>query len=178
MVSLNALQRFLAPLTSQVTETYDWPAARFAVNSYLHATPPPVEFITSLRAVVLRAQEVLVVQDPDGYHIIPGGRREAGESLSETLVREVLEETDWQVTVGPLLGFKHFHSLTPPPPEVIAPHPDFVQLVYVAKAVFYQPEAKEQNGYELGAAFVERAALAVSQSEQLFLQAALAAIAA
>ena len=178
VATLNALQRFLAPLTSQVAETYDWPAARFAVNTYLHATLPPSEFITSVRAVVLRDQAVLVVQDPDGYHIVPGGRREAGESFVETVVREVLEETGWQVTVGPLLGFKHFHYLTPQPPEVSAPYPDFVQLVYVAKAVFYRPEAKEQNGYELGAAFVERTALAVSQSEQLFLQAALAAIAA
>lgn len=172
---MSALRRFCAPLTSQVAETYDWPAVRFAVNSYLHGTPPPTEFITSVRAVVLRDQAVFVVQDPDGYHIIPGGRREAGESFVETVVREVLEETGWQVTVGPLLGFKHFHYLTPPPPEVSAPYPDFVQLVYVAKAVFYRPEAREQDGYELGAQFVPLVQVAVTVSEQLFLQAALVA---
>ena len=175
VVILSALQRFLAPLTSQVAETYDWPAARFAVNTYLHTMPPPAEFITSVRAVVLRDQEVLVVQDPDGYHIIPGGRREAGESLSETVVREVLEETGWQVTVGPLLGFKHFRDLTLRPPEVSAPYLDFVQLVYVAKAVSYRPEAREQDGYELGAQFVPLVQVAVTVSEQLFLQAALVA---
>lgn len=177
MTTLNALQRFLAPLTSQVAETYDWPTARFTVNTYLHDLPPPIEFITSARVVVLRAQEVLVVQDPDGYHIIPGGRREAGESLSETVVREVLEETGWQVTVGPLLGFKHFRRLSSSP-TAAASAPDFTQIVYVARAVAYRPEAREQNGYELGAQFVPRLQVTVTASEQLFLQAALAAIAA
>lgn len=176
MTNLDALQHFLAPLTSQVSETYDWPAARFAVNTYLHATPPPVEFITSVRAVVLREQEVLVVQDPDGYHVIPGGRRETGESLVETVVREVLEETGWQVTVGPLLGFKHFQRLTPKPPQSAAPHPAFAQTVYMAKAVDYRPEAREQDGYEIGAEFVPLAQIgqiALSKSDQLFIQAVL-----
>lgn len=174
METPNALQTFLTPLTSQVAESYDWPAARFAVNSYLHATPPPAEFITSVRAVVWRNQEALVVQDPDGYHIIPGGRREAGESYEETAVREVLEETGWQVAVGPLLGFKHFHRLTPLPPGINAPHSDFAQLVYVAQAVAYQPEAREQDGYELGATFVPLAQIVqmpLSESDRLFVQA-------
>ena len=173
MVTADALQRFLAPLTSQVAETYDWPAARFAVNSYLHATPPPAEFITSVRAVVLRDQEVLMVQDPDGYHIIPGGRREAGESLHDTVVREVLEETGWQVTVGPLLGFKHFRRLSSPS-TLPASVPDFTQIVYLATAIEQRPEAREQGGYELGAAFVALAQidqLPLSKSDQLFIQA-------
>jgi 8-oxo-dGTP pyrophosphatase MutT (NUDIX family) len=173
------LQTFIAPLTSQVAETYDWPAARFAVNTYLHHTPPPADFITSVRAVVLRANEVLVVQDPDGHHILPGGRREADESHAATAMREVLEETGWQVTVGPILGFKHFYYLTPQPPAIMAPYPAFAQLVYVARAVAYRPEAREQDGYELGAEFVPLAQITqgtITESEQLFLQAALAVV--
>jgi len=179
METANALQVFIAPLTSLVTEHYDWPAARFAVNTYLHPEPPPAAFITSVRAVVLQAGAVLVVQDPDGRHILPGGRREAGESYPATAMREVLEESGWQVAVGPLLGFKHFYYLTPQPPAIVAPHPVFAQLVYVAQAVAYYPEAREQDGYELGAAFVPLAQITqigLSKSEQLFLQAALAVV--
>lgn len=175
----NALQTFIAPLTSLVTEVYDWPAARFRVNTYLHPTPPPAEFITSVRAVVLRDDAVLVVQDPTSRHILPGGRREAGESYAETAIREVLEETGWQVTIGPLLGVKHFAYLTPKPPLINAPYPAFAQLVYVAQAVTYHPEGKEQNGYELGAEFVSLARIAhlsITESEQLLLQAALTVV--
>ncbi|MBX3014279.1 MAG: NUDIX domain-containing protein [Caldilineaceae bacterium] len=167
------LQDFVAPLTGQLPEVYHWPGASFAVQSYLHPLLPPVDFITSVRVVVLRQGEVLVVQDPNGQHILPGGRREAGESLAETATREVAEETGWQVSMGPLLGFKHFTYLTPPTGR--APYPAFVQIVYVASAVAYRPEAREQDGYELGAEFMPLAQVAVTASEQLFLAAALAA---
>lgn len=176
MDATNALQTFIAPLTSLVTEVYDWPAARFQVNTYLHSAPPSDEFITSVRAVVLRGDTVLVVQDPDGRHILPGGRREAGESYTETAIREVLEETGWQVTIGPLLGVRHFDYLTPKPPHINAPYPAFAQLVYVAQAVSYHPEAREQGGYELGAEFVpltQIEPIPLLESDRLFLQAAL-----
>ena len=177
--TVTALQDFIAPLTSRCQEIYEWPAARFEVDTYLHAQLPPEPFITSVRAVVLRqtpAREVLLVQDPDGHHIMPGGRREAGETLHATVIREVLEETGWQVTLGPLLGFKYFNRLTPKPPEISYPHPCFVQLVYVAEAESYHPSQREQDGYELGATFVALDTLRryqLTAGEELFLQAAL-----
>lgn len=39
-----------------------------------------------------------------GCWAVPGGRRERGESDAEATVREVLEETGLQVTVGALAG--------------------------------------------------------------------------
>ena len=173
----NVLQAFVASLTSHATEFYDWPLARFKVNTYLHSEPPPAEFVTSVRALVLRDDEVLLVRDPSSYHILPGGRREAGETYHQTVVRELLEETGWRVEIGRLLGFKHFYRLTPKPAEIAYPHPDFAQLIYLASPVIYQPEAKEQNGYELGSEFVPLTGLDQAQitwSERLFLQAACA----
>ncbi|MEZ4615719.1 MAG: NUDIX hydrolase [Caldilineaceae bacterium] len=151
---VDALHTFLAPLSSQWTEIADWPLARFAVNGYQCDQLPPPECITSVRAIVLRQTtelrtEVLVVQDPERYHIIPGGRREAGETLAETAAREVLEETGWQVTIGELLGFVHFQRLTPQPPDVEFTGAEFVQLVYRATAKSYHGEGREVNGYEL-----------------------------
>ncbi len=177
----DALQQFIAPLQSQLTESVAWTLARFTVNTYLHGQMPPLDFITSVRAVVLRTQgekarEVLVVQDPDGHHILPGGRREEGETLTETIGRELLEETGWQVTLRKLLGFKHFYRLTPPRPEFHYTNPHFVQLVYGAVAAAYQPEAIEDDGYEIGAQFVEIDQLTqykITDGERLFLEAAL-----
>lgn len=180
----DALQTFLATCTSQWEQIVDWPLARFAVTGYLGEQLPPDNWITSVRAIVLRAAvgqgaEVLLVQDPNGYHIIPGGRREEGEQLLETVTREVLEETGWQVTVGELLGFMHFQHLTPLPPAIPAAQPAFVQLIYLAWAQRYYAGAREENGYEIDAKFVAIDRLNeynISKGEHLFLEAALAQI--
>ena len=72
----------------------------------------------------------------DGSHVMPGGRREAGESFEETAVREVAEETGWQVDPASLrlLGWMHYEYLTPRPDDWQFPHPDFIQLVYAGTA--------------------------------------------
>jgi ADP-ribose pyrophosphatase YjhB (NUDIX family) len=56
---------------------------------------------------------VLVVRDPHEIHILPGGRRAHGETFEQTAVREVREETGWNVGDLHLLGVKHFHHLSP-----------------------------------------------------------------
>lgn len=178
------LQAFLTSHMSQCEQIVDWPLARLVVNGYLGDQLPPDEYITSVRAIVLRqlpsAQcAVLVVQDPHSYHIIPGGRREQGETLAQTARREVVEETGWQVTIGQLLGFLHFQHLTPLPPEIQGAKPTFVQLIYLATAHTYCAEAREENGYELDATFVALDQLPeynLSTAERLFLEAALAQI--
>lgn len=173
------LQTLIAPLTSQCREIADWPLARFEVHTYLHHELPPEPVITSVRAVVLRereALEVLVVQDPDGYHILPGGRREQGETLHETVMREVVEETGWQSTINGLLGFNYYDRLTPKPSEISYPHPAFVQVVYLAEAVSYLPTGRVVDGYEIGAEFVAVATLEryhLTTGETIFLQTAL-----
>ncbi len=120
---------------------------------------------------------MLVIEDPDGYHITPGGRREAGETLVETARRELLEESGWQVAVHGLLGFMHFKRLTPAAAEAATLPAEFVQLIYGASAEQYCEDAKEAEGYELSAAFVAVERLhqyRLTAGEHLLLAAALA----
>src|SRR5690606_16149298 len=113
---MDALAAFLARYQPHSEEMAVWGIHRFQVASYLSADMPPDAFIISVRAIVCDRQRLLVVRDLDSVHIVPGGRREPGETLEQTLRREVLEETGWQIDPPSLLGFKHFHHLTPKPP--------------------------------------------------------------
>ncbi len=153
-----ALAGFLARCEQLSEETVVWGAGagaiRLRLTTYLTTETPPLAYLTSARAIVFHRNEVLVVRDPDGCHVIPGGRREAGETLEETLRREVLEETGW--TLGPIapLGVLHFRHLDPQPPGPY-PYPDFLNVVYAAEAIDHRPEAltPTTGAYELEAAF-------------------------
>ena len=134
-------------------DTVSWGDLRLRETAYLSASPPADESITSVRALVLKDGAVLLVRDPTEVHIIPGGRREAGESYEETARREVLEESGWHIEALRLLGFKHFRHLTPKPPGYRYPYPDFTQLVYGARATTRDPTALTHD-YELGTEFV------------------------
>jgi ADP-ribose pyrophosphatase YjhB (NUDIX family) len=87
-----------------------------------------VSYVTSVRSIVLREQAVLVVQDRERQHILPGGRIESGEAFTQASERELLEETGWTVNQIRYLGFKHFHHLTPKPEGYAYPYPDFLQV--------------------------------------------------
>ena len=117
------------------TEEQDWGQHRLRLNAYAGALEVPDALVTSVRGVVVRHAQVLLMKAPDGYHIMPGGRREAGEDYVGTLRREVREESGWMVDVGECLGVLHFHHLTPRPAGHSYPYPDFLQLVYACAAL-------------------------------------------
>ncbi|MCA9939212.1 MAG: hypothetical protein KC418_11240 [Anaerolineales bacterium] len=63
-----------------------WGDARLEIAYFLSSERPNERYVTSVRAVVLRGESVLVVRDSDDtFHVVPGGRREPGESVAETL---------------------------------------------------------------------------------------------
>lgn len=57
--------------------------------------------------VVLRGDSVLLIRRKNpprqGEWSIPGGKQEAGETIRETAVREVREETGLEIELGPLI---------------------------------------------------------------------------
>jgi 8-oxo-dGTP pyrophosphatase MutT (NUDIX family) len=174
---MSPLADFLAKYRPEVEEIVHWDDLRLQVTSYLCSEVPPLAFVTSVRAIVLNDADVIVVRAPEGMHLLPGGRREPGEALVDTLTREVLEETGWTLGQIQLLGIKHYHHLTPEPAGYRYPYPDFLQLVYRARAGRYLPDAREIDGYEIETKLMPMAdalRLPLVASDHLWLRRALA----
>jgi ADP-ribose pyrophosphatase YjhB (NUDIX family) len=112
----------------------------FTVSTVISLSQPPEHLITSVRCVVLSGDQVLVLTDRDGTrHIVPGGRRQPGESYEDTARREVLEETGLTLQSLTPLGQLVFDHLCPMPAGYAYPYPRFIQLAYVAHS---DPEAE------------------------------------
>ena len=74
-----------------------------------------------------------------------------------------------------MLGFQSFHHLTPKPPGYPYPYPNFLWVVFLARAVEHAPEGRLEDGYELGSEFrsIEEArALGLGPEELEYLSAA------
>lgn len=168
-------------------QTTVWGKSTLRAGSYLCQEMPALELITSARCVLLRAdseqkiREVLIVHEPDGMHLLPGGQREPHETLLQTVQREVMEETGWTLMNAQLLGFLHFYHLTPRPENYRYAYPHFFQAVFCAQAQSFEPAgmfAAEvlANEHVLATEFLpvdKLGTLPLSTSNHLFLQAAL-----
>ena len=129
---------------------------------------PSEEFVTSVRCLVHQNDSVLVLRNRKGNHILPGGRREEGETFEQTLRREVAEETGWTIESISRLGFIHLEHLKPRPPGYQFLHPHFFQIVYAARASKYVPDLMCDDDYEEEATFVpisELDGLDISEAE-------------
>lgn len=150
-----AVSEFLARQTPFSEEKAIWGngTIHLTITGYFSDEFPPEEYITSVRSLVFRDDCILVLTNRDERHIVPGGRREANESLEETLRREVLEESGWAIMHPRLLAVIHLHHTSPKPPDYPYPYPDFFQLIYISDAGIYHPESIMEDDYELHSAF-------------------------
>lgn len=148
-----ALTAYLARLTP-VGEREHVGREAVRMTSYLTDVLPPLEHVWAVRCVVLRGQSVLAMRTGDAAHVLPGGRREPGETLAQTLERELLEETGWTVTEPRQIGIVHLHWLIPreQTPQHASPsslfYPDFLWLIYAAEAGAHHPEAMLHHPHE------------------------------
>jgi ADP-ribose pyrophosphatase YjhB (NUDIX family) len=154
-----ALAAFLSGCRLLAEEGILWgPVSRLLCRAYASDELPPLEFVTSARCVVLRGDRVLALvaapQERDEVHIMPGGRREPGETLEQTMRRELLEETGWEVGAARLLGVVVFRHQTPRPSGYPFPYPQFAQVIYAADALAHRPEAMMPDEIDGEAVFV------------------------
>ena len=60
-------------------------------------------FPVSVKGVAVQAGKVLLLENERDEWELPGGKLELGEDPGDCVVREISEESGWQVTAGPLL---------------------------------------------------------------------------
>jgi ADP-ribose pyrophosphatase YjhB (NUDIX family) len=133
--ALGEFEQLVAPLAPSASEEVDWPRARLRVAAYVGPLVAPEPLVSSVRCVVLVDGSVVICQTPHDVHLLPGGRREPGESYEETCRREVYEETGLSLGGIVALGFLRFSHLAS------ASDPDFVQAVFGAKTSSHGIEA-------------------------------------
>lgn len=148
---------FLANSKPFAEETAVWVngTVHLQIASYLTSELPPRHLVTSARCIFFQGNKVMVITEPDGKkHPVPGGRCEDGESVAETARREVLEETGWTLDSLHQIGVIHFQHLTPKPPNHPYAYPHFLQVVYAANALVYQPNDMIYDEYVVSSDFV------------------------
>lgn len=148
------LVTLLESLTPDATQHDSWAngALPLRISAYLSQRRIPDEVVTSVRCLVEVGDQIVLTESPDDVNVWPGGRREPGETMRETAVREVHEETGWQVDPESLqlMGFLHLVRLVPAPADDRYPHPDFVQLVFRGQAPQRTDDGwKDLDGYVL-----------------------------
>ena len=144
------------------------------ISAYISEDDPPAVLVSSVRAIVFRGDDVLVMRNRDGTHILPGGRIERGESQMDALRREVEEEAEIEITDIRQIGFMHLRHRTPKPPDYPYPYPDFFWSIFSGRYLKDSPGRSSPDEYELSAEFVpvsRLSCLGLSQSELALLQA-------
>ena len=146
---MKSTSTFLADKQPALTVYVSWgrQGLDFDVASYLYNDIPPEQLVTSVRGIVRYQGQVVVMENEDGRHFMPGGRLEPGESFEAGLHREIQEECGLRVESSTLLGFLHFRHRQPRPEHYPYPYPEMFHLVYAVDGAGTLVQADE-DGYE------------------------------
>ncbi|MCB0037878.1 MAG: NUDIX hydrolase [Anaerolineales bacterium] len=149
------LADFLEAHHPLAVEDVVWGNGRYPlhIRGFYTTAIPPRPYLMSARSIVFREDKVMVVADPDGLHIVPGGRIEEGETLWQTTQREVGEESGWLIERPQMLGFLHYRHLADRAAVPFPLYPDFLQVVYLSHAYAYNADLLDEESPELWAKF-------------------------
>ncbi|MDO8911029.1 MAG: NUDIX domain-containing protein [Phenylobacterium sp.] len=154
------------------------PQIHLSVRVFPCAESPPDDLVTSVRGVVFKGAKVVVVDDGIDSHVMPGGRREPGETISQTLARELREECGWSAPSPRLFAMICFRHLSARPDNYRYPYPDFLHLLFVGEAGDYRRGSLKRAGeIETGSRLVpiSRALAALSLEQRAILGLAMGA---
>lgn len=122
----------------------EWLGVPLEARTCLSRELPPRRLVGSVRALVLRAESVLLVNSVPPILSV-GGRCQAGETIEETLLREVAEESGWQVRPIGVIGFVHCRHLDEQRPDWGRPAPHFLDPIFATTALQFDVAARLQH---------------------------------
>ncbi|HWF76409.1 MAG TPA: NUDIX domain-containing protein [Caulobacteraceae bacterium] len=154
-----------------------WPRARLRARTFVDDFDYPPELLTSARAVVFKGSRVVVVREIHGEnHIEPGGGIEPGETIEQTVRREVAEECGWTIDALKPLGFHYLEPLTGEPPMANRRWGPMVHAIFVAEGLSFSRAARDMTQIEVGSRLtsIRRALAELRDNETALLRAAIA----
>ena len=105
---------------------------------------PPLNLISNVNLVPFKEDRWLVLRLQTGEWEIPGGTLEPGESYSDAISRELMEEAGARLITFEPFGAWHCLSTASKPYRPHLPHPEFYRLVgYGAVEIIGSPENPE-----------------------------------
>ncbi|GAB0107458.1 hypothetical protein JMUB6875_64520 [Nocardia sp. JMUB6875] len=97
---------------------------------------PPDELVTNIHVVCFVGERIVLCRDDRDVWILPGGTREAGESIESCVIRELAEEAGAELA-GPIHQFGAHYATTdhPTPYRPWQPHPNKAWLWCTADVI-------------------------------------------
>jgi len=123
-----------------------WPIqGNMIVHVGLSSHFPPKMVISSILAIVINDENQVLYLHPNNNsgnisHVLIGGRPKNDESCEEAVIREVGEETGWLIEPMSIIGYRHFHQLDLRSEQSDRQYPDFIQPIFVSRALRYVRE--------------------------------------
>ena len=116
---------------------------------------PPLNLISNVNLVPFKGDRWLILRLQTGEWEVPGGTLEPGESYSDAIRRELIEEAGARLITFEPLGAWHCFSTASKPYRPHLPHPEFYRLVgYGAVEIIGNPENPEDGEQVASVEFV------------------------
>ena len=116
---------------------------------------PPLNLISNVNLVPFKGNRWLVLRLQTGEWEVPGGTLEPGESYSDAISRELLEEVGARLITFEPLGAWHCFSTAPKPYRPHLPYPEFYRLVgYGSVEIIGSPKNPEGGEQVVSVDFV------------------------
>lgn len=142
-------------LDPAATERLVWRGGQVELDLsvYLTTRTPPPDLTSSGRCIVLAGDNVLLMTNPSGDHILPGGRVHPGEDTRAATIRELAEETGISIASPEQVAVLVYRHVTPKPEIYHYPYPVFINAVYVQR-LSGPIDVTVNDTYELAGEFV------------------------